>query len=827
MINKKILTIGTLLFSFGIHAFASDAEWKPAENRLWTKWGKEVSPDKVFPEYPRPQMVREGWVNLNGLWDFTVLGQDAGMPTDFSRKILVPFPIESALSGVREGITDDQKLWYKRSISLEKPASGKRILLHFEAVDWESEVWVNGQKAGVHKGGYDPFFFDITEYLNNQGRQEIIVGVRDAMRDGHPVGKQALEPDDEPKGIRYVQSSGIWQPVWLETVPETHIERYKIVPDIDKEQLEVTVFAVGPKTGSSEIRITAKDGSKAIASVSAKSGETVYIPVKQPKLWSPGSPFLYDLEISLNADGSMDNVKGYFGMRKISLGKDEKGITRIMLNNAFVFQAGVLDQGYWPDGLHTPPSDAAYVFDIQVMKDYGFNLLRKHIKVESSRWYYWCDKLGMLVWQDMPSGGPKDTKTKDQKDNFDNELKNMIEKFYNHPSIVMWIPFNESWGQNDTERVVEYVYTLDKSRLVNNASGWDDHKVGDIYDIHAYPGPGFAAPEEKRAAVVGEFGGLGYDVPQHAWVAKGWGYEQYANLDILQRTYENLWKQVYDRVKNPGLSGAVYTQLCDVEGENNGLLSYDRKFYKLPLSVAPFHKGQLAPRQIERGNLFVGEGKLALETAVPNSAIYYTTDGNTPTEKGMRYTGPISLEADTIVKAIAVYPDGYVSGVETFYMKQTELLPGMKTEGLEPGLKASVYKIKREGDNVPDFSKITPEKTLVTNNVSLAITSHKLDFAVKYEGYIHIPKDGVYNFFLYADDGARLLIDGKPLIPRVHYTDTSEPEPASIALEAGYHAIEVGFFQYWGEQFVRLQYQAPGSNAGPVPDGMLFHAVSQ
>ena len=572
-------------------------DWSVAGNSLKTRWANEVTPENVHNEYPRPQMVRRDWQNLNGLWEYAITPKNAKQPKKFDGKILVPFCIESALSGVMKTVGPNNRLWYKRTFTVPSQWKNDRLLLHFGAVDWQTEVFVNGKSIGTHKGGYDPFTFDITDALTKNKTQEIVVSVWDPTDASfQPRGKQV----QKPRGIWYTSVTGIWQTVWLEPVSETYIKSIKILPDIDKKTVSVTVEVQGDTKAKVYATVTlppAEPGAKAKRIDSqAKPGKTLTISIPKPKLWSPDSPHLYNLKVSLHTPGAahlsgrteIDSVKSYFAMRKIELAKDKQNINRLFLNNKPLFQYGPLDQGWWPDGLYTAPTDAALKYDIEVTKQLGFNMIRKHVKIEPARFYYWCDKLGLLVWQDMPSGDkyighndPDIKRTEESSKNFEAELKAMIDTFYNHPSIVMWVPFNEGWGQYDTERITKWIKEYDPSRLVNNTSGWADRKVGDVYDIHAYPGPAAPANEEKRAVVLGEFGGLGLPEAEHTWQEKGnWGYRSYKDSDELTNAYRNLIMNLRPLIYN-GLSAAVYTQTTDVEIEINGLMTYDRDVIKM------------------------------------------------------------------------------------------------------------------------------------------------------------------------------------------------------------------------------------------------------
>jgi beta-galactosidase/beta-glucuronidase len=589
MDTKQLSILTSLTFASAV-LFASRLpaaeQWHAATGPLKTRWAKDVSPKNALPEYPRPQMVRKDWLNLNGLWDFAITPTDAAKPTSFSRQILVPFPVESALSGVMQSVSENDRIWYRRTVAIPRGWVGQRVLLHFGAVDFETTVWVNGKQAGQHRGGYDAFSFDITDHLASSGDNELVVAVTDPTDSGtQPRGKQVHKPN----GIWYTPTSGIWQTVWIEPVNASYIKELKITPDVDNSSVSVTP-ATTANLGTCTIEATVLDQGTKVYTASLKPGGEIVMPVKDAKLWSPDNPHLYDLVVKLKlGDRTLDQVTSYFGMRKISLGKDEKGFTRLLLNNKPYFQFGPLDQGFWPDGIYTAPTDKALRFDIEMTKNLGFNMARKHVKVEPDRWYYWCDKLGLLVWQDMPSGDkyirgnqPDITRTAESGKEFETELEALVHNHANHPCIVMWVPFNEGWGQWDTPRIVEMIKKLDPSRLVNNTSGWTDRKVGDVNDMHKYPGPGSPEPEEKRAAVLGEFGGLGLPISGHTWQAeKNWGYRSYTNSAALTTAYLGLVEKLFPLIKEKGLSAAVYTQTTDCEIEVNGLMTYDRDLVKM------------------------------------------------------------------------------------------------------------------------------------------------------------------------------------------------------------------------------------------------------
>lgn len=561
----------TLAVVSALACAAAGAAYKPVEGRIMTRWAKEVTPARVHPEYPRPQMVRKEWQNLNGLWEYAIRAKDAGRPESFDGEILVPFAVESALSGVGKAVTRDNRLWYRRTFDLPAAWGKERVLLHFGAVDWDTTVWVNGKEVGSHKGGFDPFTLDITDALNKDGAQELVVSVWDPVDAGpQPRGKQVRNPN----GIWYTSVTGIWQTVWLEPVGKTYIRSLKITPDVDAAQVRIAVDAAEADGCTFEANVRSKGFEADVANT-----ENVFtIRIADAKLWSPDSPHLYELAVRIMKDGKvLDAVDGYFGMRKIAVRKDDAGINRLFLNNKTLFQYGPLDQGWWPDGLYTAPTDEALRYDIEVLKDLGCNMLRKHVKVEPARLYYWCDKLGLLVWQDMPSAN----NNPGSHEQFELELKRMIDAFHNYPSIIMWVPFNEGWGQYDTERIAAWVKDYDPTRLVNNASGWTDRGAGDVHDIHAYPGPACPPIEESRAAVLGEFGGLGLPVAGHTWQdQKNWGYRSFEDSEALTDAYVELLQKLRSLIGG-GLSAAVYTQTTDVEIEVNGMMTYDRAMIKM------------------------------------------------------------------------------------------------------------------------------------------------------------------------------------------------------------------------------------------------------
>jgi hypothetical protein len=609
------------VFLLAIPACGSAGElpaWHPAKAPLMTRWAAEVSPTNVLPEYPRPQLVRPDWLNLNGLWDYAVTTDSASQPSHYDGEILVPFPIESALSGVMTNFNESSKLWYHRSFSIPESWRGRRVRLHFGAVDWRCQVWVNGHDIGQHQGGYDAFTMDVTDALNAQGTNEILVCATDPTEGDQPRGKQSRKPE----GIFYTSTSGIWQTVWLEPVPETCIDSLKMTPDVEAKSLRLWVAA---NNFSENLRVEAAAfiNGKQVAQVSGLANAELVLNLPDPHLWSPDDPFLYDLKVTLKSgDKTLDSVSSYFGMRKIALRKDDQGFTRIALNDQCIFEVGTLDQGFWPDGIYTAPTDAALRSDIEFLKKNGFNLTRKHVKVEPDRWYYWCDKLGLLVWQDMPSGN---NATVEGRRDFENELLRMVDGLGNHPSIVMWVLFNEGWGQYDTPQLAAWLKDMDPTRLVDDASGWTDMRAGDVIDMHNYPGPNAPAPEPHRAAVLGEFGGLGFAVDGHLWSTHSWGYIMLTNNQVLADRYAEALKQVWELHNLGGLSAAIYTQTADVETECNGLQTYDRAVAKIDpgiLLAANLGKFSKPPQKIVLADALYGRPGWKYTTEQPATNWY-------------------------------------------------------------------------------------------------------------------------------------------------------------------------------------------------------------
>ena len=588
---KKLLPIFATLFLLLSCAENETITWKPAGDKIMTEWGENIDPNNVLPEYPRPQLVRGEWINLNGLWDYAIKPANEEMPEIFDGKILVPFAVESALSGVGKSVGEDDALWYSREFKLPKEWKNSRIRLNFGAVDWKAEVYVDDKFVGEHKGGYAPFAFDITDSLSKKKTHKLVVKVTDGTDSAfQPRGKQVANPN----GIWYTAVTGIWQTVWMEPANEVVVESYSAKADIEKSILNVRAIARGAKVGDDCLIELIENGEV----ISSANGADVILNVENPKLWSPGSPHLYDLRITIYRNGEiLDQVMGYAAMREISVVVDKKGYKRMALNGEPLFQYGTLDQGWWPDGLYTAPTDEALKFDIEKTKEFGFNMIRKHVKVEPARWYWHCDRIGMLVWQDMPNihdnslgkwgrrhydEGIDTPVPNEWKDNYCREWKEIIQTNEVFPSIVMWVPFNEAWGQFNTEEIVKYTKFLDDTRLVNYASGGNFVRCsGDVLDLHNYPNPAMYLFDKDYVNVMGEYGGIGFPVEGHLWQTdKNWGYIQYKSADEVADTYEEYANELIGFVKK-GFSGAIYTQTTDVEGEVNGLMTYDRKVIKL------------------------------------------------------------------------------------------------------------------------------------------------------------------------------------------------------------------------------------------------------
>lgn len=584
-------TILTFLLAAGSILNAPAQAWRPAGDKLKTAWADEVDPACPLPEYPRPTLVRPEWRNLNGLWDYAILPADAPQPERFDGKILVPYPVESSLSGVQRRLTENEVLWYERRFTVPAGWRQGALLLHFGAVDWEADIYLNGIRVGGHKGGYTAFSIDIAPYLT-RGEQTLAVRVTDPTDRGtQPRGKQVTEA----RTIWYTPVTGIWQTVWLEPVPESHIAALRTTPDIDTKSLTVEAVTVGVRPGDI-VGVTLRDNGRTVATARAAAGEPLRLTLSDMKLWTPDTPVLYDLEATLLRGGKpVDRVGSYAAMRKNSTVRGKEGFLRLQLNDRECFQFGPLDQGWWPDGLYTAPTDEALVYDIVKTKELGFNMIRKHVKVEPERWYWHCDRLGILVWQDMPNGGPSPEwqnnryfngaeaeRTARSEEQFRREWKEIIDQLYNHPSVVMWVPFNEAWGQFKTAEIARWTKDYDPTRIVNAASGGNFYPdAGEVLDIHSYPHPRFYLFDIGRVNVIGEYGGIGLPLEGHLWQPdRNWGYVRFKNAGEVTDEYIR-YAEMLERLIPTGCSGAVYTQTTDVEIEVNGLMTYDRKRMKV------------------------------------------------------------------------------------------------------------------------------------------------------------------------------------------------------------------------------------------------------
>lgn len=578
----------TLLLLSGYTAMA---QYAPAGDKIKTRWANEVTPDHVLPEYPRPLMTREAWQNLNGLWNYAITPKDGKQPQAYEGEILVPFCIESSLSGVQKTVGADKALWYERTFTVPKAWKGQRVLLHFGAVDWQADVWVNDIKVGSHTGGYTPFSFDITQTLQAK-ENTLVVRVWDPTDDSYiPHGKQV----NKPRGIFYTSVTGIWQTVWMEPVPQSYIASVKTTPNLERGTVTVTPDFKGA-TDDVLYQVEVSFEGQKVAEGKALGGQPVEVTMPEAMfLWTPDLPFLYDMKVTVLRDGkAVDAVGSYFAMRSFGTQRDSSGIVRLTLNGRPIFHFGPLDQGWWPDGLYTAPTDEALAFDVEKTKELGFNMIRKHVKVEPARWYYHCDRLGLIVWQDMPSGGrgpgwqtdkyfdgPESLRSMESEECYKKEWKEILESLISQPCIGVWVPFNESWGQFKTPEIVEMTKKLDPTRLVNPASGGNFYACGDILDLHHYPEPKMVLYDPTRATVLGEYGGIGRKVEGHTWVKdQGWGYVEFDTEEKVTDTYVEYANQLYKMVFQ-GFSAAVYTQTTDCETELNGLMTYDRAVMKL------------------------------------------------------------------------------------------------------------------------------------------------------------------------------------------------------------------------------------------------------
>lgn len=597
---KTLFATGGALFAacFCAPFLLAQQGWKMAPVPLQTRWAAAVSPANALPEYPRPQLVRGNWQNLNGLWEYAITTKDTAAPAKYSGQLLVPYPVESALSGVKQPLLPDQRLWCKRSFSYTSSGNKQKLLLHFGAVDYEATVYVNGHLVGTHTGGYTAFSFDITPYVV-AGNNELLVSIWDPTdkQKNTVFGKQSLVPHT----TWYTATSGIWQTVWLEKVPPVYITALVLTPDIDHSRLKVVVQCNAPDACMAEL--TAVAGGQVEGGVKGAVNDTLYLPVANMHLWSQADPFLYQLSVRLLHKGKQADTAGsYFGMRKIAIQKDAAGMDRIFLNNRYTYNLGTLDQGFWPEGCYTAPTDAALQYDIAMEKQLGFNTIRKHLKVEPARWYYHADRLGMLVWQDIPARYPRLDSITDNaasRTQFENELREIFAQLHNSPAIVQWIIFNEDWAAYDKERLETLARRLDDSRLINTNTGSKLHPglSGDFSVIHHYCYPLMPPRIEGKASILGEFGGFTTVIENHDWVPnKQWGHGEVMAGADFPLLYADLMRRVKE-LEQQGLSASIFTQPYDVEQEKCGIMTYDRAFLKIPADTIKAINAQLAPLQ--------------------------------------------------------------------------------------------------------------------------------------------------------------------------------------------------------------------------------------
>ena len=835
--------------------------WRPAEARLVTRWAADVSPERALPEYPRPQMVRERWQNLNGLWQLAIIdsalvrgvegdphrlatpsrpggeGPAGPLPLPpaaaFDGGILVPFALEAPLSGVGRHA---DRIAYRRTFRAPAMAPGERLLVHFGACDWHCTVYVNGRMVADHTGGYDTFSADVTEALHaGDTDQELAVSVYDPTdKFGQPRGKQVSTPG----GIWYTPVTGIWQTVWLEPVPASSIAGIAMTPDVATRTLRLTVRGRNVRPGQRVVAIAMANGEEVGRSEGAPGAE-MRVLVPSPRLWGPDDPFLYDLRLSLRDAGGreLDRVDSYFGMRTIEVRRDANGIPRIVLNGEETFQFGPLDQGWWPDGLYTAPTDEALRWDIELTKALGFNMTRKHIKVEPARWYWWADRLGLPVWQDMPSGW---NDSPEAQRHFEAELRAMLEDLHNHPSIVAWVPFNEKWGQYATRRIVGIVEGMDPSRLVNDASGWQHAGVGDMIDVHRYQGPQAMRPEGGRVAVVGEYGGLGLKETGHTWAGDAWGYGGlFESREALQARYDLLAKRLLRDKDTHGIGAGIYTQLSDVEVELNGFATYDRAVVKFDTArTAAVNRG-LAPYIAPELAEFTDSVRVEIVSGAP-AEIRYTTDGSEPTASSPAYAGPFTVRASTTVRARSFAAGRPTAAPEARvdYVRGAgrPALTGALAARVVPGLAYALYadtttepafrmhwpvrwQLERPDVRADD---IAPRRTGTVAAPTLAPSDVMEMFGMRFTGYVRVPRTGVYTFTALSDDGAALWIGDRNVFWSVGQSPKTTETWGRIALQAGLHPITLTYFQAYGPMALELHVEGPGVRRQQVPASMLF-----
>jgi hypothetical protein len=840
-------------------AAAPAAPWRPAAARLTTRWAADVTPERVLPEYPRPQLVRPRWENLNGLWDFAMLDSSVvpGVPGDphllptpsrpggagpegplplpaagaFGDRILVPFAPEAALSGVGRHA---DRVAYRRTF--RRPAAmaaGERLLLHFGACDWHCTAYVNGRQVVDHTGGYDGFTADVTDALRaGAGDQELVVSVYDPTdKFGQPRGKQVSKAE----GIWYTPVTGIWQTVWLEPVPASSVEALRMTPDVAGGALGLVVRARNARPGQRVVAV-ATAGGREVGRAEGAPGAPLRLPVPSPRLWGPDDPFLYDLSVRLEEGGrAVDSVASYFGMRSVAKARDARGAERIVLNGRPVFQIGPLDQGWWPDGLYTAPTDAALRYDLELTKALGFNMTRKHIKVEPARWYYHADRIGLPVWQDMPSGW---NDSPEARAHFERELREMLDEKHSVPSIVAWVPFNEKWGQFDTKRIVAIVERADSSRLINDASGWQHEGAGDMIDVHRYQGPQAMRGAEGRIPVVGEYGGLGFKVSGHAWAGDAWGYGGlFESEGALQDRYDLLMKRLYRDRDTHGMGAGVYTQLTDVEVELNGFATYDRAVVKFDTARTAAVTRGLAPYLLPELDEFTDSVRVEIHQGTP-TAVHYTTDGSEPTAASPRYRGPFTLRRSATVRARA-FADGRPTGApeaRTDYRRgpgrpplavdARRLAPGLNYEYFadtmpEPAFRMHWpvrHRVERPETRADDLK---PTKTGAVAGFDLAPRDTNELFSFRYTGYLRVPRTGVYTFTALSDDGAGMWIGDRNVFWSLGQSPKTTETWGQVALQAGLHPITVSYFQAYGPMALEMYVEGPGMPRQRVPGALL------
>lgn len=805
----------------GSRAVVDSGGWRPAPFRLATRWATEVDPANPLPEYPRPQLVRERWMSLNGVWQLAVAGEGEAPPLgrDLPRRVLVPFAVESALSGIGE---HHPRVWYRRTFRV--PAGWtERVLLHFGAVDWAAEVWVNGTRVGDHRGGYDAFSFDVTDALRPGGEQEVVVGVFDPTDAGtQPRGKQV----ERPRSIWYSPVTGIWRTVWMEPVPAARIAALRMTPDLDASALRLSADVDGARPGD-RVRAVARADGRIVGTAEGAADGELRLALPRPRLWSPDDPYLYDLRVSLLRGGAAaDSVASYFGMRSIALGRDSAGSARLLLNGEPLFQVGPLDQGWWPDGLYTAPTDEALRWDLEATKALGFNMTRKHVKVEPARWYHWADRLGLLVWQDMPSGRAGDAEGRRQ---FEAELGEMVRELGNHPSIVLWVPFNEGWGQFDAPRIAAEVRRMDPSRLVTDASGWIHAGAGDVVDVHRYQAPQALPRDSLRATVVGEFGGLGRVVPGHAWAGEGWGYAgTYASADSLAARYGELLGRMWRLRDTHGMSAGVYTQLTDVELEVNGLFTYDRAVLKMDSAALAAVDRGVAPVILPATRELTDSARVEIVQGTPTE-VRYTTDGSDPSPSSPLYGGPWTVRGDVDVAARAFVDGAPVGPVARAAFRRTAGLAPASVPGAVPGIAYQYF----EADASRGLTRLTragPDSLSATSagvlpGFSLAPARRGEMFALRYTGFLRVPRRGVYTLTAAADDALRLWVGGRAVIDAMGHSPGRTENAGSVALDAGLHPVTLHFFQAYGPSRLEVWIEGPGLPRQPA-DPFLFRAPS-